>query len=100
MQLIKTNQIFATHESIEGATKYALMMIEGIPKKERWAMTVATGVLFNTMAAEIRPLSSCCGDGVKDERKGDAICLDCKEACYPIRPRDFGFNVWPKEDDE
>ena len=56
MQLIKTNQMFATHESIEGATEYALMMIEGIPKKERWAMIVATGVLFNTMAAEINAL--------------------------------------------
>jgi hypothetical protein len=50
--------------------------------------------------AEIRPLSSCCGDDVKDDRNGDAICLDCKEACHPVRPRDFGFKVWPKEDDE
>jgi len=49
--------------------------------------------------ADIKPLSSCCGDDVKDERNGNAICLECKEACYPIRPRTFGHKTWPKVDE-
>ena len=53
---IKTVPVFATYDSIEGATSYAMRIAHSMGDADKCAMITGLMVLFNTMGKEINAL--------------------------------------------
>ena len=55
-QPIKTVPVFATYDSIEGATSYGMKIAHSMGDADKCAMITGLMVLYNTMATEINSL--------------------------------------------
>lgn len=55
-QPIKTVPVFATYDSIEGATSYGMRIAHSMGDADKCAMITGLMVLFNTMGKEINAL--------------------------------------------
>ena len=55
-QPIKTVPVFATYDSIEGATSYGMKISHSMGDADKCAMITGLMVLFNTMGKEINAL--------------------------------------------
>jgi hypothetical protein len=56
-QPIKTIPVFATYDSIEGATSYGMKIAHSMGDADKCAMITGLMVLFNTMGKEINALN-------------------------------------------
>jgi len=55
-QPIKTVPVFATYDTIEGATSYGMKIAHSMGDADKCAMITGLMVLFNTMGREINAL--------------------------------------------
>jgi len=55
-QPIKTVPVFATYDTIEGATSYGMKIAHSMGDADKCAMITGLMVLFNTMGKEINAL--------------------------------------------